>query len=728
MKRIVVRLAVLSGVIGLGLIGIVQAQKMFTSSAEKEPAPLPEAPAEAAPRPIPLVAEDEPVSPARDPFAGANPVRRTAAHAEVEPAPGDRYGTRHETSRYGSDRYGSSATDEQPIDPVSPARQALAEPPAEVEAAPPSGYRLQNEPAPTRDPFGARPIAAAQPAQPVAPSAADPVPALPQDSIPNADQAPPATTAAGEPQVLPGAAIVVPQPPATNNLDNFAPPANANRTAQASVELGAGPPATTDENFVPVAAAASANDLEGTGRPGAQQLEGVQAPHVTIEKRAPAEIQVGKPATFVIRVKNTGAVIAHGVEIHDQVPKGTRLVNTTPQARVSPEGALVFDIGALKPGEETTAQVQLMPLSEGEIGSLATVHFKAEASVRTLATKPELRVEVSAPPKVMIGAEVPLKIKITNPGSGAATGVVLTEKVPQGLKHSAGDELEFEVGVLKPGETRELELSLTAANPGVVLNTLTARGDANLKAENQVEVEVIAPALKVGMTGPKRRYLERSATYSISVSNPGTAPAKDIELVSSLPKGLKFVEANNAGQYDAATHSVYWSLEELPAQETGTVTLTAMPVEPGELKLQIKGQAKQGLTDQQEETISVEGLAAVQFELVDVNDPIEVNGQTTYEIRVTNSGSKAATNLRLVALLPTEMKAITAEGPSRHVVDGQRVLFDPVRTLAPKADTTYTVKVQGLQPGDLRIRVQLLTDEIRNPITKEESTRVYTDE
>jgi uncharacterized repeat protein (TIGR01451 family) len=328
----------------------------------------------------------------------------------------------------------------------------------------------------------------------------------------------------------------------------------------------------------------------------------------------------------------------------------------------------------------------------------------------------------------MIGAEVPLKIKITNPGSGAATGVVVTEKVPQGLKHTAGDELEFEVGVLKPGETRELELSLTAATAGSVVNTLTAKGDANLKAEDQVEVEVIAPGLKVGVSGPKRRFLERSATYNISVSNPGTAPAKDIELVSTLPKGLKFVEANNAGQYDAATHSVYWSLEELPAQETGTVTLTAMPVEPGELKLQVKGQAKQGLADQQEETTTVEGLAAVQFELVDVNDPIEVNGQTTYEIRVTNSGSKAATNLRLVALLPPEMKAVGAEGPSRHVVDGQRVLFDPVRTLAPKADTTYTVKVQGLQAGDLRIRVQLLTDEIRNPITKEESTRVYTDE
>ena len=33
-----------------------------------------------------------------------------------------------------------------------------------------------------------------------------------------------------------------------------------------------------------------------------------------------------------------------------------------------------------------------------------------------------------------------------------------------------------------------------------------------------------------------------------------------------------------------------------------------------------------------------------------------------------------------------------------------------------------------LQPGDLRLQVQVATDEIAEPVTKEESTRVYGDE
>jgi hypothetical protein len=47
--------------------------------------------------------------------------------------------------------------------------------------------------------------------------------------------------------------------------------------------------------------------------------------------------------------------------------------------------------------------------------------------------------------------------------------------------------------------------------------------------------------------------------------------------------------------------------------------------------------------------------------------------------------------------------------------------------LAPKADITYKVVGQCLAPGDLRVMVQLKTDEMDRPITKEESTRVYKD-
>jgi uncharacterized repeat protein (TIGR01451 family) len=472
----------------------------------------------------------------------------------------------------------------------------------------------------------------------------------------------------------------------------------------------------------------TASASEGTGRPGTRQLEGAQSPQLTIEKSAPAEVQVGKPAKFEIKVRNAGSVAAQGVEIHDEIPKGTKLVSTTPAATAGPRGELVWSLGTINPGDQVVAQLELMPVAEGEIGSVASVTFRADASARTIATRPQLILQVSAPKQVMIGNDATLTIRLSNPGTGAANGVVIAEKVPAGLKHPAGGELEFEVGTLKPGQSRQIDLTLKAAQPGRVVNTLTARGEGNLKAEERAEFDVIAPALAVAMTGPTRRYLERQATYTVSVSNPGTAPAKDVQLVTQLPKGLKFVKANNSGQYDPNTNSVTWSLEELPAAETGSVTLVALPIEVGEQRMKVQGKAQQGLSDEKDQTVIVEGLAALAFDVQVSDDAIEIGGETTYQIHVVNQGSKAASNVQIAAVFPPELKATHAEGPSREAVEEHRVQFEPLARLAPKSDATFRIRAQALAAGDLRIKVQLMTDEMRQPVTREESTRVYTDQ
>ena len=466
----------------------------------------------------------------------------------------------------------------------------------------------------------------------------------------------------------------------------------------------------------------------GTGKPGGRQLEGPQTPSVTVEKSGPAETQVGKTASFQTKIRNTGQIPAHSVEVRDEVPKGTRLVSTSPRASQGVRGELVWQLGTVKPGDEIVVEMQVMPLEEGEIGSVATVHFSAEASVRTIATKPELLVKTTGPSQATIGEEIGLSIVISNPGSGAASGVVLEAKIPPSLRHPAGADLEYEVGVLKPKESRQLELKLTAVEPGAVNLPLIARGEANLKTDGRFEMEVVAPRLEVAMEGPKRRFLEREATYILSVSNPGTAPARQVQLVCQLPPGLQFVNANNAGQYEAATRTVHWLLEELPVRETGKVELTTMPTEAGEQKLLVRSMAEKGVSAEREQPVLIEGVAAIRFDLTSTANPIVRGGETTYEVRVINQGSKAATNVRVSLLLPPEMRALAAEGPTKQQIETNRVVFEGLSRLAPKAETTYRVRVQGLQPGDLRIRAQLLTDEIQTPVTKEESTRVYSDE
>jgi uncharacterized repeat protein (TIGR01451 family) len=676
MKRIIFRIAMLGGIIVLGLIAIAQAQRNSDKSAgatgasasTSTSASTGSASATAKPAVLPNSLESNPLRATGrkpTPLDAGPSLDRVAFQREVT----DRTDTIPDASTLALD------AKEAPRDKPQNSRYA------ELSTFPQSDSELK-EPEPLRaDPF-----------------------ALPAKSTRSATNEP----------------VDYERPASSTPLDSAAP-GNLMPLGSSQRRIGA-------SDLPGTSVVESAPSGEGSGRPGGKQIEGPQTPQLTVQKIAPPEIQVGKPATFRVVVRNTGQATANGVEIHDQIPKGTRVVSSTPKASRGVQGEMVWVLGTLKPGEETAVEVQLMPLSEGEIGSVATVTFNTDASARTIATKPQLVVDATGPERVLLGDELTISIIVSNPGTGTATGVVLEEHIPDGLQHPAGRDLEYPVGELRPGESKKLELTLTAKTAGRVVNLLTARGDGNLQVENKRNIEVTSPRLNVAVEGPKKRYLEREATYQVAVSNPGTAPAEQIELVAYLPSGLKFVSANNGGHYEDSNRAVRWRLEELPVNETGTVELVTLPVEPGQQSLKLTGTASRGLKTEKEQQVVIEGIAAVLFQVSKTADPVEVGGETTYEIKVVNQGSKAATNVRVAVNLPAEMKAVAAEGPTRNLIDGTRVMFDGLARLAPKADTTYHIRAQAMQPGDLRARIQLMTDEMSTPVTKEESTRVFADE
>jgi hypothetical protein len=320
-----------------------------------------------------------------------------------------------------------------------------------------------------------------------------------------------------------------------------------------------------------------------------------------------------------------------------------------------------------------------------------------------------------------------MTIAITNPGTGVATGVVLEGFLPDNVSHRSGRELEFDVGQLRPGESRTIDLVLGTRGPGIHAARLTARADGGIDVVQQVPIEVTAPTLELAVDMPLRRFLQRPATCTIAMTNAGTAPARSVELAAQLPPGMKFVKANNAGWHDDRTHRVLWNLEELPAGETGTVQVVVMPVELGPQKIVAAARNADGLADQVAHTCDVEGLAALSFEVVDSEDPIEVDGVTEYVVRVGNQGTKPATGVRLAATLLGDLEPVEAQGPGGHRVDNLTVSFEPLAKLAPAEEAVFRIRAKGRRAGDQRIQVQLTSADQPAPITKEEITRVYAD-
>ena len=470
----------------------------------------------------------------------------------------------------------------------------------------------------------------------------------------------------------------------------------------------------------------SSNAIGASDRPGDRLLEGQQAPQLTIHKQGPAEVRIGQLAEFTIVVQNVGTTPAIDVTVADRVPRGMRLIDAQPMPR-HVDGELQWNLGDLDVGAQKSITLRLQAEQEGELGSVARVRFSAGSGVRVQATQAQLEIIQHAPPNVLTGQQLEIEIELANRGSGTAEQVVLHADLGEGLEHPTGRSLDNVIQQLRPGEQKKLMLRLRATRPGPATCKLQLESSTAAMAESSTSVEVIAPQLAVALDGPTKRYLERQATYQLTVVNTGTAPATNVDIVAYLARGMTFVSTEHKGQYDPSQHAVFWSLAELPPGAPGKVPLTVLPVESGDHTVKVQARGDLNALAQVEKVVSVESLAELSFQITDEADPIEEGSQTSYEIRVTNTGSREDTGIQLSVQLPRGLTLVDTDPESSLSGNGE-VLFAPLPKLGPKEERIYRLKVKGMNVGQHLIRASLRSDTLEVPVSREESTRVYGDE
>jgi uncharacterized repeat protein (TIGR01451 family) len=449
-------------------------------------------------------------------------------------------------------------------------------------------------------------------------------------------------------------------------------------------------------------------------------------PALQLEVFGPAALNLGKPLTYEIVVRNTGAAAAAAVRVEDEVPAGARCLGAEPRPEVHGD-RLIWNLGSLEPGAERRLKVELQPAGEGELTSTASVTFAASAPVRTRITRPRLTLAMTGPERVQVGDAADFQLQVSNPGTGPATGVVLAARLPAGLQHPQGDFIQADLGTLAPGETRSVTLQTTAVKAGRHVNQAQVIGEESLMASAQAAVGITEPILAVRLSGPQRCFLDRETEFRLEVSNTGTAPATSVWLTDVLPEGLEFLSASDGGVLEPTARAIGWALGTLPAGQTRGVTVRLRTKAPGDLINRALVQADRGLEVRAEAPLRVEGVPALLLEVVDLDDPVEAGAETTYEIRVVNQGSAASTGVQILATVPEGMVALSADGPVPHRLQGQQVVFEPVAKLAARADALYRVRVRSHKPGDWRFSVQMTSEQLRVPVHEEESTRVYKD-
>jgi len=214
----------------------------------------------------------------------------------------------------------------------------------------------------------------------------------------------------------------------------------------------------------------------------------------------------------------------------------------------------------------------------------------------------------------------------------------------------------------------------------------------------------------------------RPAVICLNVRNAGDAPAALTTVTLAIPTNATFVSASAGGE--AVTNHIVWKLAELAAGESNQLCATFNAPHPGWLPFTAAGRSG-NLTASTECSTRVIGIPAVLLEVIDLDDPIEVGTNQTYEILVTNQGSETLTNIRVVCHLESPQAFESGSGTTSVKANDRIITTEILPQLKPKESAAWRVIVNTLQPGDVRFTTELNSDQFTVPIKEVEATQQY---
>lgn len=464
-----------------------------------------------------------------------------------------------------------------------------------------------------------------------------------------------------------------------------------------------------------------------------------QAPALNITKTGPDREELGKTVLYTIKVTNDGDDTAGSVDVVDTVPAGLTYLSSTPSAVVS-GNTLTWSIGDLAVNRTSTITARF---SADQVGVWTNVVKATSAegitdqasAITTIYGEAVLDINKTGPAKVTKGDKVQYSITVKNIGNIAAQNTVVTDSIPACLAYDssspaatvAGGVLTWNVGNLASGAQRTFDVTFTAAVVGTCTNTAEAVADNAAKVEDSVITTIEkqrVPDISITKTGPSTIYLKATGTYTITVENNGEVDLTNVVITDTLPANLTYQSSTPGASISGKT--LTWTLATLNEGATRTITLVCQGTNIGSYVNNVSVVAAEGVTANAAAPGIVVGEPGMTMQITDTTDPVQVGGQTTYQVTLKNQGEITIHNLKLVLNLPASVSYVSASGPLVYTVAGQQVTFDGGATLAAGQQMQFAVTVRAVTPGPALCTATMTFDEFALPVSADEGTTIYT--
>ncbi len=455
-----------------------------------------------------------------------------------------------------------------------------------------------------------------------------------------------------------------------------------------------------------------------------------KSPLLRVEAIGPRRIVVGKEVTYRVRMQNLGDVAADGVAVQVQLPVGADVAGTdagegtarTIPADQSGPRRLEWQLGRLEGRSHSQLVIRLVPRDSSPF-EMAVNWTSSATRGETLieVQEPKLQLDLDGPREVVFGDSKVYRLTVANPGTGDADNVTIQLMPVDGGNQPAA---QHKLGTIAAGDSKVLEVELTARQAGEVGIHAIAFDGGSLRAEVHERVLVRRADLKIQVAGPPVKYAGTLGAYTVLVSNPGNATATQVRVIASLPPGVTDVIPSDQGRLDEAGGRVEWDLGPLPAGQTRQLQVRYVMQSPGSNVLKVVAETNDDLADSGTVSTHVEATADLKLEVSDPSGPIAVGEESIYLVRVLNRGSKEARQVEVFGFFSDGVEPVVVTEGTGKLSPGQ-VVFTPIEVLPAGGERVFKVVAKAERGGSHVFHAEVRCKPLGTKLVAEESTLFY---
>ena len=286
---------------------------------------------------------------------------------------------------------------------------------------------------------------------------------------------------------------------------------------------------------------------------------------------SPAKPATGDLVTYELTVTNHGPSPATGVMLHDALPAGLSSVGSHSTECSVGAGAVDCPLGDLPVGGSFTVEIT----GTVEPGLTELINRAAVTGVEDDPDPSNNQDEVTTPvghvadlsivkdadeATTTPGGDLAYTFTVRNDGPDAATGIEVTDVLPDGLAWVGGDAgcgasgqtVTCSIASLAPGGQAQVSIAVKVTDDaaGELVNAASVEADLPDPDPSNNRDEVVTPVIGEADVAIEKTVDDPSpfpgdrVTFTLTAENLGTAVARNVVVTDTLPSGLSFVSAD----------------------------------------------------------------------------------------------------------------------------------------------------------------------------------------